>query len=73
MLMSRPVSQPLTILGIETSCDETAAAVLRLGDAGPEVLSDVVLGTAHAALTRANDELEKRAVDLAGADLLIDE
>ena len=33
----------LTVLGIETSCDETAAAVVRLPDAGlPEVLSSVV-------------------------------
>ena len=31
------------VLGIETSCDETAAAVVRVGDAGPaEVLSSVV-------------------------------
>lgn len=30
----------LTVLGIETSCDETAAAVVRLSDAGAEVLSD---------------------------------
>ena len=34
------------ILGIESSCDETAAAVLRLDEAGPRVLSDVVLGQA---------------------------
>ena len=32
----------LTILGIETSCDETAAAVLRLTDGRAEVLSEVV-------------------------------
>jgi N6-L-threonylcarbamoyladenine synthase len=38
--------KPLTVLGIETSCDETAAAVLRLDDDGPHVLSDVVLGQA---------------------------
>jgi N6-L-threonylcarbamoyladenine synthase len=35
--------KPLTILGIETSCDETAAAVLRLDGGQPMVLSDVVL------------------------------
>ena len=40
---------PLTVLGLETSCDETAAAVVRLepGQGGPgqavEVLSSVVL------------------------------
>jgi N6-L-threonylcarbamoyladenine synthase len=33
----------LTVLGIETSCDETAAAVVRLGEAGTvEVLSSIV-------------------------------
>jgi N6-L-threonylcarbamoyladenine synthase len=37
-------SAALTILGIETSCDETAAAVLRLDAAGAvEILSSVVL------------------------------
>jgi N6-L-threonylcarbamoyladenine synthase len=34
--------QDLTILGIETSCDETAAAVVRLGDGRPHVLADIV-------------------------------
>ncbi|MFZ4760994.1 MAG: tRNA (adenosine(37)-N6)-threonylcarbamoyltransferase complex transferase subunit TsaD [Burkholderiaceae bacterium] len=34
---------PLTVLGIETSCDETAAAVVRLGaDGRGEILSNVV-------------------------------
>ncbi len=32
----------LTILGIETSCDETAAAVVRLTDGRAEVLSSIV-------------------------------
>ncbi len=32
----------ITILGIETSCDETAAAVLRLDASGPVVLSDII-------------------------------
>ncbi len=36
----------LTVLGIETSCDETAAAVVRLEDGKPQVLSDIVLGQA---------------------------
>ncbi|MEZ4389987.1 MAG: tRNA (adenosine(37)-N6)-threonylcarbamoyltransferase complex transferase subunit TsaD [Polyangiales bacterium] len=44
--MSTPASDllsPLTVLGVESSCDETAAAVVRLGaDGGGEVLSDVV-------------------------------
>lgn len=32
----------LTVLGIETSCDETAAAVVRVGGGGVQVLSSVV-------------------------------
>jgi N6-L-threonylcarbamoyladenine synthase len=32
----------LTVLGIESSCDETAAAVVRIGDGAPEILSDVI-------------------------------
>jgi N6-L-threonylcarbamoyladenine synthase len=36
--VSRPFNESLTILGIETSCDDTAAAVLR----GSSVLSSVV-------------------------------
>ncbi len=39
-----PLTVPLTVLGIETSCDETAAAVVRLTPGAPvEVLSSVVL------------------------------
>ncbi|WP_370335658.1 tRNA (adenosine(37)-N6)-threonylcarbamoyltransferase complex transferase subunit TsaD [Parvularcula marina] len=47
MAMTRPVAMtaqataPLTVLGIETSCDDTAAAVLRVGD-GVEILSSKV-------------------------------
>ncbi|MGI8842003.1 MAG: tRNA (adenosine(37)-N6)-threonylcarbamoyltransferase complex transferase subunit TsaD [Caulobacteraceae bacterium] len=37
-------AKPLTVLGLETSCDETAAAVVRLAPGGrPRVLSNVVL------------------------------
>lgn len=36
--------EPLTVLGIESSCDDTAAAVVRHApDATPEILSSVVL------------------------------
>lgn len=35
-------SDGLTVLGLETSCDETAASVVRLSAAGAEVLSSVV-------------------------------
>jgi N6-L-threonylcarbamoyladenine synthase len=39
-----PAEGPLTVLGIETSCDETAAAVVRLAPGAPaQVLSSVVL------------------------------
>ena len=38
----RQMTQPLTILGIETSCDETAAAVLRYEDGKATLLSDVI-------------------------------
>lgn len=37
-----PPRLPLTVLGIETSCDETAASVIRLSDSGAEVRSSVV-------------------------------
>lgn len=55
--------KPLTILGIETSCDETAAAVLRLEDGRPHVLSDVVLGqaAAHAPYKGVVPEIAARA------------
>lgn len=39
------MTEPLTLLGIESSCDETAAAVVRCtGRAGGEILSSVVYG-----------------------------
>ena len=43
------IHKPLTVLGIETSCDETAASVVRGLPPGPgEILSNVVLGQAAA-------------------------
>lgn len=36
--------KPITFLGIESSCDDTAAAIVRLSPTGPEVLSSVVYG-----------------------------
>lgn len=53
----------LTVLGIETSCDETAAAVLRLDESGPHVLSDIVLGQAihHAPYKGVVPEIAARA------------
>jgi len=34
----------ITILGLESSCDDTAAAVVRLAGDGPQILSSVVAG-----------------------------
>ena len=44
----------LTVLGIETSCDETAAAVVRLDEAGGEVLSTEVLSNVVASQIAAH-------------------
>jgi N6-L-threonylcarbamoyladenine synthase len=39
------LAQPITILGLESSCDDTAAAVVRRGvDGRAEVLANVVVG-----------------------------
>jgi N6-L-threonylcarbamoyladenine synthase len=41
--MARPSKDAITVLGIETSCDETAAAVVtRAGDVRGEILANVV-------------------------------
>jgi N6-L-threonylcarbamoyladenine synthase len=43
-MTTKPLTAALTVLGLETSCDETAAAVVRLAPDSPvEVLSSVVL------------------------------
>ena len=75
---------PLTVLGIETSCDETAAAVVRGTAPGPgEILSNIVFSQteAHAPYggvvpeiaSRAHleilDSVIERAVDQAGLTL----
>ena len=54
--------KPLTVLGIETSCDETAAAVVCLEEK-PRVLSDIVLGQAaqHAPYKGVVPEIAARA------------
>lgn len=42
-MLARPTTHPLTVLGIETSCDETAAAVVaRDGGGAGRILSNVV-------------------------------
>lgn len=40
--MQEQARPPVTILGIETSCDETAAAIIRLSGGGVEILSDII-------------------------------
>ena len=56
--------KPLTILGIETSCDETAAAVVRGVAPGPgEILSNIVFSQteAHAPYGGVVPEIASRA------------
>ncbi|MGA0540610.1 tRNA (adenosine(37)-N6)-threonylcarbamoyltransferase complex transferase subunit TsaD [Neotabrizicola sp. VNH66] len=57
------MNQSLTFLGIESSCDDTAAAVVRWSDAGAEVLSSVVEGQAalHAPFGGVVPEIAARA------------
>lgn len=40
--MREQARPPAIILGIETSCDETAAAIVRVSDTGTEILSDII-------------------------------
>ena len=82
--MTPPFTLPLTVLGLETSCDETAASVVRLGaDGRAEVRGSVVASqvAAHAPFggvvpevaARAHVELiepvAQRALDEAGVTL----
>src|ERR1700689_469298 len=56
--------KPLTILGIETSCDETAAAVVRGMTPGPgEILSNIIFSQteAHAPYGGVVPEIASRA------------
>ncbi len=64
MPLTMPLAMPLTILGIETSCDETAAAVVRGFPPGPgEILSNVVFSQteAHAPYGGVVPEIASRA------------
>jgi N6-L-threonylcarbamoyladenine synthase len=61
---NKPQAKPLTILGIETSCDETAAAIVRGVAPGPgEILSNVVASQigAHAPYGGVVPEIASRA------------
>jgi len=57
------MTRTLTVLGLETSCDETAAAVVRLADGRAEVLSSVVGSqiAAHAPFGGVVPEIAARA------------
>lgn len=59
----RPMTASLTFLGIESSCDDTAAAIVRLHDGRAEVLSSVVAGQTnlHAAFGGVVPEIAARA------------
>ena len=85
-MTGKPLQRPLTILGIETSCDETAAAVVRGFPPGPgEILSNIVFSQneAHAPYGGVVPEIASRAhleiVDgvieqaLAGANIALSE
>ncbi|MFP4304002.1 MAG: tRNA (adenosine(37)-N6)-threonylcarbamoyltransferase complex transferase subunit TsaD [Rhodosalinus sp.] len=57
------MAETLTILGLESSCDDTAAAVVADGPDGARILSSVVLGQAdlHAAFGGVVPEIAARA------------
>lgn len=58
------MTEPLILLGLESSCDDTAAAVLRIGaDGTPEILSSVVHGQTalHAEFGGVVPEIAARA------------
>ncbi len=57
------MTDPMTILGIESSCDDTAAAVVRSSDGHAQVLSSVVIGQEelHAAYGGVVPEIAARA------------
>lgn len=57
------MTRTLTILGIESSCDDTAAAVVRVTDGKPDILASVVHGQTelHAAFGGVVPEIAARA------------
>jgi N6-L-threonylcarbamoyladenine synthase len=62
--MTLQSARAFTVLGIETSCDETAAAVVRRGSVGQgEILSNIVLSQTedHAAFGGVVPEIAARA------------
>lgn len=64
LAMSQNRTQSITVLGLESSCDDTAAAVVRgTGDSQGEVLSSIVWGqeALHAAFGGVVPEIAARA------------
>lgn len=61
--MTKPRQQPLRALGIETSCDETAAAVVEMAADGGRILSNIVLSqiAEHSAFGGVVPEIAARA------------
>lgn len=57
------MAKTLTCLGLESSCDDTAAAIVRFSNAGPEILANVVAGqtSLHAEFGGVVPELAARA------------
>ncbi len=57
------MTHPFTVLGIESSCDDTAAAVVRAGDGAGTILSSVIWGQAdlHAAFGGVVPDIAARA------------
>lgn len=57
------MTRPLTFLGIESSCDDTAASVVALGPDGPTILASVVRGqgSLHAPFGGVVPEIAARA------------
>ena len=68
------MSAPLTMLGIESSCDDTAAAVVRLSGGRGEILSSVIAGQTalHAAFGGVVPEIAARA-HVERVDLCVEE
>lgn len=70
------MARTITILGLESSCDDTAAAVVRQGDGPAEILSSVVYGQTelHSAFGGVVPELAARAhaekIDLCVAEAM---
>lgn len=70
------MAQVITILGLESSCDDTAAAVVRQGEGRAEILSSIVYGQTevHSAFGGVVPELAARAhaekIDLCVAEAM---